>query len=69
MLVLYDMGLFFNSTICVVTFDSRDYFFKVMFSLEVLLQTVNSTVAVRSKWQINNNEGINGTIGYAALSH
>ena len=24
MLVLYDMGLFFNSTICGVTFDSRD---------------------------------------------
>ena len=24
MLVLYDMGLFFNSTICRVTFDSRD---------------------------------------------
>ena len=23
-LVLYDMGLFFNSTICAVTFDSRD---------------------------------------------
>ena len=39
MLVLYDMGLFFNSTICGVTFDSRDYIFKVVFSLEILLQT------------------------------
>ena len=42
MLILYDMGLFFNSTICGVTFDSRDYNFKVMFSLEVQLQTPNS---------------------------
>ena len=42
MLVLYDTGLFFNSTICGVIFDSREYIFKVMFSLEVLLQTPNS---------------------------
>ena len=42
MLVLYDKGLFFNSTICGVTFDSRDKIFKVMFSLEVQLQTPNS---------------------------
>ena len=32
MLVLYDMGLFFNSTICGVTFDSRDYIFKSCFN-------------------------------------
>ena len=42
MLVSHDMGLFSNSTICGVTFDSRDQIFKVMFSLEVLLQTPNS---------------------------
>ena len=42
MIVLYHMGLFFNSTLCGVTFDSRDQIFKIMFSLEVLLQTPNS---------------------------
>ena len=41
MLVIYDMGLFFNSTICGVTFDTKDLIFNVIFSLKILLQTAS----------------------------